>query len=331
MFSSSIFLGALFGAAAAQIAGLFIPGLAEDRAAIMLVSMGAVAAGIVGAPMTMVFLVLEGTGNFGAAVDVMVGVVVSSTIVRDVFGYSFSTWRFHERGLSIRGGHDVGWLADMTVGTLMRRDPIIVSTAMPLKELRNTVPVGGQKFVLAMDSDGHFAGVVDMARAHDAALNEALDTMLAGDLTANAEAFLRPSDNVRDAFTRFASSRQEMLPVIHPARDAGDRRLSHGGLRAAPLHRGTRAPAQRRARRREPLLHRPTAAELGLDPAPLQPIRQGTTRQFDADRLAASGREGTFADVSLKGRARMEQVRPRPACRGFLLGGRGCHPSTGSG
>ena len=70
----------------------------------------------------MAFLVLEGTDNFPVTVAVMVGVVIASTIVRLSFGYSFSTWRFHQRGIGIRGAHDIGWLADLTVARLMRAE-----------------------------------------------------------------------------------------------------------------------------------------------------------------------------------------------------------------
>src|SRR5258708_4728830 len=98
------------------------PGLAGHQAALMMVGMASVAAAIIGSPLTMVFLVLEGTGNFPVTIGVMVGVVIASTIVRLTFGYSFSTWRFHQRGIAISSPHDIGWLADLTVGRLMRTD-----------------------------------------------------------------------------------------------------------------------------------------------------------------------------------------------------------------
>src|SRR3546814_1692849 len=57
----------------------------------------------IGAPITMVLLVLEGTGNFQLTMGVLVAVVIASTIIRLTFGYSFSTWRFHLRGMPITG------------------------------------------------------------------------------------------------------------------------------------------------------------------------------------------------------------------------------------
>ena len=42
--------------------------------------------------------------------------------VRRTFGYSFATWRFHLRGESIRSAVDVGWMRNLTVGRMMRRE-----------------------------------------------------------------------------------------------------------------------------------------------------------------------------------------------------------------
>jgi CIC family chloride channel protein len=70
----------------------------------------------------MILLVLKLTGSFPAAVGVMVGVIVASVTVRLTFGYSFAAWRFHLRGVPIRGAYDIGWIHDLTVEKLMRRD-----------------------------------------------------------------------------------------------------------------------------------------------------------------------------------------------------------------
>ncbi len=97
-----------------------LPWLAPQQTVFILVGMGAVAASIVGGPITMVLLVLEVTGDFRVALGVLAGVVMSATITRYAFGYSFATWRFHQRGKTIRGAFDVGWVADLTVGRMQR-------------------------------------------------------------------------------------------------------------------------------------------------------------------------------------------------------------------
>jgi len=214
MFSSSLFLGGLFGAVVAAAVTLFFPALAPMRVPIIIVGMGSAAAGIVGAPLTMAFLVLESTGDFAMTVGVLVGVVTCSTIVRLAFGYSFSTWRFHVRGIPIRGAHDVGWLADLTVGKIMRADPVTVQADMRLRALREKVPLGVVRQVYVTDRAGQYLGAIDLVAAHDSAIDDAADNIVAGDLAESPNVYLTSGDNVRTALGRFETSRQETLPVV---------------------------------------------------------------------------------------------------------------------
>ena len=214
LFSSALFLGTLFGAIFAQGAAYFQPSLESEHVVFMLAGMGAVAAAIIGAPLTMVFLVLEATGDFQVTVAVVIAVTVASTLVRVLFGYSFATWRFHQRGLSIRGAHDVGWIGDMTVGRLMRSDAKTVPENLGLRALRAAYPVGGAKRVYVVDGQGQYAGAIEIADLHDAQIDDALDGAVAGDLAEGSDQFLLPSENIRSALARFDALQVETLPVL---------------------------------------------------------------------------------------------------------------------
>jgi CIC family chloride channel protein len=214
MFSSSLFLGCLFGAAFADIVAIWIPRLGEQHDALMMVGMGSVAAAVIGAPLTMVFLVLEGTGDFPMTVAVMVGVIIASTLVRLTFGYSFSTWRFHQRGLSIRSPHDIGWLADLTMAKLMRSDPKLVAADMSLRAVREKYPLGSATRLFVVQHENEYVGALDIISLHDTKQDQLLDALTARDLASGADFFLLPGDNVRSALIRFQDLQVESLPVL---------------------------------------------------------------------------------------------------------------------
>lgn len=219
MFSASLFLGCLLGAAFADLAAMVVPQLVQQHSVLMMVGMGAVAAAVIGAPLTMVFLILEGTGNFPVTVGVMVGVVIASTLVRLTFGYSFSTWRFHQRGIGIRGAHDVGWLADLTARRLMRADPKLIADSMPLAEVREKYPLGSGKTVFVVSDTGTFVGTLDIAAVHEAGPGEQSDQRVAGDFAVHPDLFLLPFENVRTALARFEEREVETLPVLASGSD----------------------------------------------------------------------------------------------------------------
>jgi CIC family chloride channel protein len=144
---------------------------------------------------------------------VLTASLIASAYTRERFGYSFSTWRFHQRGIGIRGAHDIGWLADLTVGRLMRADPKLVQEGMSVREVRAKYPSGTAKRVFVVGEGGVFLGQLDLA-IHDARHDEALDTRFARDFAINDDLYLLAYENVRTALTRFEEKEVEALPVL---------------------------------------------------------------------------------------------------------------------
>jgi CIC family chloride channel protein len=212
LFSTSLFLGALFGSLAGAVLVRLLPHAGIDPLAYTLVGMGAVAAAIVGAPMTMIMIVLETTGDFAATIGVMVGVVTAAIAVRHWFGYSFATWRFHLRGLTIRSPEDVGWINELLIGPMMRRDPAVIAADLPLDELRRRFPAGSAKQVFVVDGEGRLSGIIDPAEAAGPRGVDQAATI--GDLISQPAPFLLPGDDLRTALDRFSQAAQETLPVI---------------------------------------------------------------------------------------------------------------------
>jgi chloride channel protein, CIC family len=217
LFSTSLFLGSLFGSFIGMLLARFAPNLGTDPLIYTLVGMGSVAAAIVGAPMTMIMIVLETTGDFTATIGVMVGVVTAAIAVRHWFGYSFATWRFHLRGLTIRSPEDVGWINELLVGPMMRRDPAVIAAELPVDELRRRFPVGSTKLVFVVDDRGRLCGIVDPSEPSPASDDNASQTV--GDFALKPAPFLLPGEDLRTALDRFSQAAQETLPVVDNAED----------------------------------------------------------------------------------------------------------------
>ena len=245
MFSSSLFLGSLFGSALGSLAASALPSIATAKTVFILAGMGAVAASVVGAPVTMILLVLEATADFSATIGVTAAVIVASFTTRHLFGYSFATWRFHLRGVALTSPHDVGWLQDLTVGRLMRHDARTVPHGMSLRELRTRFPVGGSKYAFAVDETGQYAGIIETNEVNGTELDPRLDVLRAADLAHGVAYFLLPAQPVRVALDLFVAADVEVLPVLA---GAADRRILGYLTEAYALRRYNR---ELEARRRE--------------------------------------------------------------------------------
>ena len=115
LFFATLFLGALGGRLFVSGFDMVWPGLDLDPNVYAVIGMSALSASVIGGPLTMSFIALESTGNLWLTTAVLVAVILSTQITRELFGYSFATWRLHLRGESIRSAADVGWIRDLTV------------------------------------------------------------------------------------------------------------------------------------------------------------------------------------------------------------------------
>ena len=218
LFFATLFMGALGGRLFAAGVDIVWPGLNLDPNAYAVIGMSALSASVIGGPLTMSFIALESTGNLWLTTAVLVAVIISTTITRELFGYSFATWRLHLRGETIRSAADIGWIRDLTVGKMMRQDMTTVNAVMPIEAFREEFPPGSKTQVVAVDGEGRYAGLALVAEAHAPDLEA--DKGLAAILR-YADVVLHPGMNVQEAIAVFDAAEAESLAVVE---DDGDRR-----------------------------------------------------------------------------------------------------------
>jgi chloride channel protein, CIC family len=127
-------LGALLGQLYSTVLSVPFPNLALQQGTAAIAALAALGTGVLGGPFSMVCLALEITGDFSVTVGAVVASSVSALLARELFGYSFATWRFHLRGEVIRGSQDVGWVQQLSATSLMRSDFEIALSTMPIAE-----------------------------------------------------------------------------------------------------------------------------------------------------------------------------------------------------
>ncbi|MDH7975854.1 chloride channel protein [Sphingomonas sp. AR_OL41] len=217
LFFASLFLGTLLGHLFAAAVTMVVGHQVIDPHNAALVGMAALAVAVVGGPMTMAMLVLQATHDFSLTGAVVAAALVASTIVRETFGYSFSTWRLHLRGETIKSARDVGWVKTLTAGRMMRRETRATPDALTIAEFRHRYPLGSTSRVVLCDGEGHYAGVVQTAAAYA----EGRDPGVAiATLAANRDTALTPETNIVEVMKAFDRTGSDELAVV-----AGDRHV----------------------------------------------------------------------------------------------------------
>ncbi len=211
LFFASLLLGVLGGQLVCAGLGKILPGLPLNPQAYAIIGMGALSVSIIGGPLTMTFIALETTGDLWLTAAVLIAVIISAQVTREAFGYSFATWRFHLRGETIRSAADVGWIRDLTVGRMMRRDLQTVPVDTYVSDFRQVFPLGATSQVVAVDEDGRYAGLVFVAEAHAKELKESLPIR---EILRHRDDFLLPEMTVQHAVAIFDRAETEALAVI---------------------------------------------------------------------------------------------------------------------
>lgn len=216
LFFASLFLGALLGKAFAGVMALVSPATGIDPSVAAVVGMTSLAVGVVGGPLTMTFLALESTRDLTLTGVVLAASIMAAILVRETFGYSFSTWRFHLRGETIRSAHDVGWMRSLTVVSMMREDIKTIDASTTLAAFRKEIPLGSAQRVIAVDPGDEYVGMLIVAELHSDPSDGEVPVR---DLAQYKNAVLVPSMNVQAAAETFQRAGAEELAVVEDFAD----------------------------------------------------------------------------------------------------------------
>jgi len=214
LFFASLFVGSLLGKLFAALLAMSSLGITVDPMVSMLTGMATLGVAIVGGPLTMSFLVLEMTRSVDVTAVVLAGCIVTSIFVRFMFGHSFSTWRLHLRGETIRSANDVGWLRNLTVERMMRSDVGKVPTTTRIAACRREFVLGSRPAIMVVNNSDDYCGLVLLPELFSGELDSIADDIQVVELARFTDVALLPEMNVKTAMKIFDDAEAEVLAVL---------------------------------------------------------------------------------------------------------------------
>jgi len=214
VFSPSLFLGAAVGATFGTIAAIPFPELASGPTLYAIIGMAAVAAPVLGAPMSTILILFELTGDFTVTAAAMIAVVVASITTRQFIGKSFFEWQLERTGISLSGGPARAQLRRQRVRDVARHEFHTVSGSTSIDAIRGLMKLEpGRTFFVT--EEGSLIGVI----AFSDLVQAALDPASAADLTARDIAspnplFLVMNENLENALKVLERVPEDDVPVV---------------------------------------------------------------------------------------------------------------------
>ncbi|EAQ05872.1 chloride channel protein [Yoonia vestfoldensis] len=123
VFSPSLMIGALTGLAFGLIATAVFPNVSGEGSLYALAGMGAVAAAVLGAPISTTLIVFELTGDWQTGLAVMVAVSLSTALASRLVDRSFFLTQLERRGVHLAAGPQAYLLATIPVIAHLRPAP----------------------------------------------------------------------------------------------------------------------------------------------------------------------------------------------------------------
>jgi len=154
------------------------------------------------------------TRDFQVTATVLAACIVTSILVRGLFGHSFSTWRLYLRGETVRSADDVGWLRGLTVSSMMRRDVATVRLTTTIAACRKLFRLGSHQALFLIDDKGSYRGVVLLPDVFSSEVDNDCDSTEIVALARYAETVLTGSLNVVSAMKCFEEAEADVLAVV---------------------------------------------------------------------------------------------------------------------
>ena len=120
VFSPSLMVGALTGLAFGLVATAVFPDVSGSETLYALAGMGAVAAAVLGAPISTILIVFELTGDWQTGIAVMAAVSLSSALASRLVDRSFFLTQLERRGIHLAAGPQAYLATTLVAASVMR-------------------------------------------------------------------------------------------------------------------------------------------------------------------------------------------------------------------
>lgn len=222
IFSPALFVGATLGGTFGLVVAALAPGGASAHGLYAMVGMGAVAAAVLGAPISTTLIAFELTGDYRVTAALMLAVSMAVLLVQNLLGRSFFQWQLERQGLDLQFGLARLSLRQLTVGELMRTDFARLDADAPWDEVMRHLPAPqtaapGDAFVVT-DAEGALVGIARYADLAALAVEPMRpDDLRARDLARPVEPLVQ-TETVERALEALARTGEPLLPVVAAGR-----------------------------------------------------------------------------------------------------------------
>jgi CIC family chloride channel protein len=214
LFAPTLFMGAMLGAAVCGVERQVAPGIAGPMGAYALIGMGTMFAGILRAPMTSVFMIVEVSGNYSIILPVMISNTLAYVVSRQFQRHPLFDVLGRQDGTDLPSMEEEREVETHTVEDAMRPvDDAMLDGSESIERAVQRAEQAAAEFFLVNLGAGAWGGISRQALLERCA--EDATRSLASTIVPLARPYLYPDQSVESALR--VLQERPVLPVVHRA------------------------------------------------------------------------------------------------------------------
>jgi chloride channel protein, CIC family len=217
IFAPCLVVGSLAGLAYHKFIVLLMPSVDwVSEGCFALLGMAGLVSGILQAPLTGIFLIVEITGGYGVILPLILVSAVSTTLCHYVEPASFYLKDLVERGHLLRPGTDARVLSDLSVKELLETDCITVSPNMSLRDFIDVIKRSHRNhFPVADEETGRFLGMIQLHDIRPYLFDPVMyDAVILEQIMDPRPEVVHPNEDLSDVLRRMDARRLFSMPVV---------------------------------------------------------------------------------------------------------------------
>ena len=219
-FAPALFIGACLGYLFSYFTTL-TTGIPTDPTTFILVGMGASLAGINSIPITAILMIFEMSREYTIMLPLMLGVIVSSTIVQIVNKGSVHQKLLEKQGYRMYAGKEMGILRSIYAEQVMQLNPVIIHQNATLKIVVSKLMESKHHRIYLVDDNNNLSGVISDNHIRDliTEFDSLKESLIANDIADNQVASITRKQDLDYALKIVIKGDIEELPVIENEKD----------------------------------------------------------------------------------------------------------------
>jgi CIC family chloride channel protein len=224
IFAPSLVIGSLVGLSWHRLLAWFWPDAPlTSEGGFALFGMAGVVSGMLQAPLTGIFLIVEITGGYDVILPLIIVSAVSASVCHYIEPASIYLKDLVEQGKLLRPGTDQRVLADLSVHELIEKDCICVHPHMPLRDFIEIVKTSRRNyFPVEDDKSGKFLGLIHLDDVRPYLFNQVMyDAVFVEQIMNTDIDTVHPDDDLAKVLDHMDTHRLYSLPVVSENRFVG--------------------------------------------------------------------------------------------------------------